>query len=71
MLHLFNELAEDVIIKMLHRLCEEAVRVLFYIALYAECKELLVFVVSAYTADTLFWIIYLGSLCTPQDRRNC
>ena len=71
MLYLFGELSEDVIISMLHRFCAEAVRVFFCIALYAECKELFVFVTPAYMVDTHFWTIQvLWSLHTPQDRRN-
>lgn len=48
MLLLFNELSEDVIINMLHRFCEEAVGVFFCFALYAEGKELVIFVTPTY-----------------------
>jgi len=71
MQHLFSELSEVVIVKILHRFCAEAARVLFCIALYVDFKELLVFVTPAYMVDTPCWTIQvLWSLCTPQDRGN-
>lgn len=48
MLLLFSGLGEDVIINTLHRFCEEPVRVFFCFALYAECKESVIFVTPTY-----------------------